>query len=94
MGERMFAKSPVSGHPFVNAHAFLLDGGRVLLVRRSSEAAYAPNTRHASVAGKVEPGEDEGSLGSAVRPGLRRLRYRPDLVDGFLAHTGFQLGTK
>ncbi|WP_234402138.1 transposase [Thermobifida halotolerans] len=33
-------------------------------------------------------------LGSAVRSGLRRLRYRPDLVDGFLAHTELQLGTK
>lgn len=33
-------------------------------------------------------------LSEAVRSGLRRLRYRPDLLDGFLAHTGLQLGTE
>lgn len=33
-------------------------------------------------------------LSEAVRSGLRRLRYRPDLLDGFLAHTGLRLGTE
>ncbi|MBB6122235.1 hypothetical protein [Nocardiopsis algeriensis] len=33
-------------------------------------------------------------LSEAVRLGLRRLRYRPDLVDGLLAYAGLQLGTE
>ncbi|MCP3013014.1 transposase [Nocardiopsis dassonvillei] len=33
-------------------------------------------------------------LSEVVRSGLRRLRYRPDLLDGFLAHTGLKLGTE
>jgi 8-oxo-dGTP pyrophosphatase MutT (NUDIX family) len=65
-------------HPRLSAHVFLLDGGRVLLVRRSAEAAFAPNLWHASAAGKVEPGEDvvaaatrecSEELGVRVEPG-------------------------
>jgi 8-oxo-dGTP pyrophosphatase MutT (NUDIX family) len=65
-------------HPRLSAHVFLLDGGRVLLVRRSAAAAFAPNLWHASAAGKVEPGEDvvaaatrecSEELGVRVEPG-------------------------
>lgn len=33
-------------------------------------------------------------LSEAVRSGLRRLWHRPDLLEGFLAHTGLQLGAE
>lgn len=33
-------------------------------------------------------------LSEAVRSGLRQLRHRPDLLEGFLAHAGLQLGTE
>jgi hypothetical protein len=31
---------------------------------------------------------------TATRSGLRRIQHRPDLVNGFLAHTGLQLRTQ
>ncbi|WP_236568106.1 MULTISPECIES: NUDIX domain-containing protein [unclassified Nocardiopsis] len=72
----------------MSAHVFLLDRGRVLLVRRSSEAAYAPNSWHASVAGKVEPGEDV--VAAAVRECAEELGIRvnpADLEFGHVMHS-------
>jgi 8-oxo-dGTP pyrophosphatase MutT (NUDIX family) len=78
MSQRPFDGPAAPTHPRVSAHVFLLDGGRVLLVRRSAEAAFAPNLWHASAAGKVEPGEDvvaaatrecSEELGVRVEPG-------------------------
>ncbi|MEV6819813.1 NUDIX domain-containing protein [Nocardiopsis dassonvillei] len=63
--------------PSLSAHVLLLDGGRVLMVRRAPGNAYAPGMWHASVAGKVDTGEDvvsaavrecEEELGVRVRP--------------------------
>jgi hypothetical protein len=53
MGKRMFENSSTLGHPRVSVHVFLLSGGRVLLVRRSAESAYAPNLWHARTGGRA-----------------------------------------
>lgn len=34
------------------------------------------------------------ALTAATRSGLRRIQNRPDLVNGFLTHTGLQLRTQ
>lgn len=71
MGKPVFDGLPVPAHPRVSVHVFLLEGGRVLLVRRAPDAVYAPNLWHASVAGKAEPGEDVAT--ATIRECLEEL---------------------
>jgi ADP-ribose pyrophosphatase YjhB (NUDIX family) len=61
-----------------------MSGGRVLLVRRSAEAAYAPNLWHASVAGKVEAGEE--IVSAAIRECSEELAVSVDPRDLEFAH--------
>jgi 8-oxo-dGTP pyrophosphatase MutT (NUDIX family) len=84
MGKRMFESAPKPGHPRLSVHVFLLSGGRVLLVRRSAEAAYAPNLWHASVAGKVEAGEE--IVSAAIRECSEELGVSVDPRDLEFAH--------
>lgn len=84
MVKPVFDDLSVPAHSQVSAHVFLLDGGRVLLVRRAPDAVYAPNLWHASVAGKVEPGEDV--VASAIRECSEELGIGVDSRDLEFAH--------
>lgn len=83
------AKQPFENHggpttPSLSAHVLLLDDGRVLMVRRAPDNAYAPGLWHASVAGKVEEGEDV--VTAAVRECEEELDVRVRPSDLEFAH--------
>ncbi|WP_238347082.1 NUDIX domain-containing protein [Nocardiopsis dassonvillei] len=96
MAKRRFGDHGGPAASSLSAHVLLLDSGRVLMVRRAPGNAYAPGMWHASVAGKVEAGEDvvasaparlaDGHVGrgkSHRRPCGTRGR-----ADGAVVHTG------
>ncbi|MEU0236674.1 NUDIX domain-containing protein [Nocardiopsis sp. NPDC006198] len=88
MVKRVFEKNSGPAAPSLSAHVLLLRGGKVLLARRSPDAAYAPGLWHAGAAGKVDPGEDVVS--AAVRECGEELGVRvepPDLEFAHVVHS-------
>ncbi|MCP3013006.1 hypothetical protein NGM33_06645 [Nocardiopsis dassonvillei] len=53
MAKQRFENHGSSAAPSLSAHVLLLDGGRALMVRRSSDNAYAPGMWHARTGGRA-----------------------------------------
>ncbi len=79
------AKQPFGpATPSLSTHVLLLDGGKVLMMRRALDDAYAPGLWHASVACRAELGK--GLLSTAVRQAHEELGVVLEPSDLQFAH--------